>query len=85
MKIRVLFAVAVVALWAAEMDAKGPFSRKGFRGFQRTAKTQKSNPRAAVKRLLKDPQEMTKRFGPSIVIRHELADLDRSKFVRQPN
>lgn len=87
MKIRVLFAIAVLTLPAVESDAKGPFSRLPFRSTQRATKpkTKALATQTALRRLLKDPQEMTRRYGASVLVREGLADVNRSRFVRQPN
>ena len=87
MNIRVLFVVVVLAAPAVKIDAKSPFSFKPFRSIQRLAnpKTTAFPAQAALKRLLNNPHEMTRRFGPSILAREGLANVRRSRFVRQPN
>ena len=87
MKIRVLFAVAVLTLPAVESEAKGPFSRLPFRPTQRVTKPEAKAlaTQTALRRLSKDPQEMTRCYGVSVLVREGLADVNRSKFVRQPN
>jgi hypothetical protein len=85
MNVRVLFAIIVFAVIAVEIDAKGPFGRNPFRGLQRSAQARALATQAAAKRLLKNPKQMTKRFGPSILVRKEFTDTERSRFVTQPN
>lgn len=85
MNVRVLFAVMIFTMIAVEIDAKSPFGRNLFRGIQRSAQARALAKQAAAKRLLKNPVEMTKRFGPSILVGNEFAATERSRFATQPN
>jgi hypothetical protein len=86
MNIRVLFAIAVVSMFAAEVQARSPFGRARDVGryVQRAVLPNRASQRPATKRISRNPVEMTRRFGPSILIREELADSAASKFVTQP-
>lgn len=86
MEIRVLFAIAVVSMFAAEIQALSPFDRARDVGryVQRAVLTNRASQRPATKGISRNPAEMTSRFGPSILIREELADTATSKFVTQP-
>jgi len=87
MNIRVLSAIVLVSMLAAEIQARSPFGRvrKARRTVQRNVQARPSAPRPMEPGLLQNSKEMTRRYGPSILMRQESADMDASKFVNQPN
>lgn len=82
MNIRVLIAIIVVAFVAVEIQARGPFGRSRNMRQSIPRQTQPSQP--TTQNFSRNPEEMTKRFGPSILIRKESVATDSPKFVNQP-
>ncbi len=79
---RTLLVVAIAAFVVAESSASGPFD------WRRTLRRSTSSARAAkpaLSRILRTPEELTKRYGPSILIREPEPTAKKSKFVRQPD
>ena len=87
MNIRVLSAIILVSMLAAEIQARSPFglSRNVRRTMQRNVQARPSVSRPMARGLLQNSEEMMRRYGPSILLRQESADTDASKFVTQPN
>ena len=88
MKIRVLASMAVVTMFVADAQARSPFGRSwnARRNVTRQAKPQQrpTAKQLAIRQILQNPEEMTKRFGPSILIREESIKVENERFVTQP-
>ncbi|MFK8114331.1 MAG: hypothetical protein AB8B91_19170 [Rubripirellula sp.] len=86
MSIRLFVVVAVAALLTSEADARNGFGSRRFR-----STTPRSRPAApqAIPRvspdILSDPVKMTKKYGPSILIRSEAKQDDNTTIVKQPS
>ncbi len=86
MKIRVLLALAVMSI-ATVADARSPFGRSSVMRSQArpTAQSWPTGQPVSVGVPLENAEEMTKRYGPSILVRDESLRTDASTPVTQPN
>lgn len=87
MNIRVLSVIVFVSMFAAEIQARNPFgrTRNARRAVQHNVPARRSTPTPTSPGLLQNMEEMTRRYGPSILIRQKSADTDVPKLVNQTN
>jgi hypothetical protein len=85
MKIQVIFAVIFVALMAAESEAKSPFGRSRIvsRGTPQHVVRSQSIEHAQHSQL--NEEELTRRYGPSILVQQPATEQASPRVVTQPN
>ncbi len=82
---RVIISAALVLFFVAQSDAAGPFGR---RIIDRSSVAKPASP--SYRHVLNSPEEMTRIFGPSILIRNTISVQEtkalkkESRFVTQP-
>ncbi len=86
MRFRVLFAVAAVALVATQTESASPigWGRDWRRGTQRAATPNPASGQSIDRKILRSPEQMTIRFGRSILMREPAVATKSPRFVSQP-
>ena len=86
MKIRVLLVITVMSI-ATVADARSPFGRSSVMRSQArpTAQPRPTGHPVSAGVPLENSEEMTKRYGPSILVRNESIRPDAPHTVTQPN